>query len=84
MELSGKLEPGGMQWANSAASLGNLNRRRGDLATAEQYQLQALAIRRKLQPGSLALAGSLNNLGNLHRIRGDLAQAARSIAKRWR
>jgi CHAT domain-containing protein len=48
---------------------------RGDLARAEQYYQQALAIQEKLAPNSLQVAGTLNNLGNVAYARGDLARA---------
>jgi tetratricopeptide (TPR) repeat protein len=46
---------------------------RGDLARAEQYYQQALAIYEKLAPNSLEVASTLNNLGNVALDRGDLA-----------
>jgi hypothetical protein len=38
---------------------------RGDLAAAERYLQQALAIFEKLAPNSLEVATTLNNLGNV-------------------
>jgi hypothetical protein len=38
---------------------------RGDLARAEQYYQQALAIFEKLAPNSLEVASTLDNLGNV-------------------
>jgi tetratricopeptide (TPR) repeat protein len=48
---------------------------RGDLARAEQYYQQALAIEEKLAPNSLDVATTLHNLGNVAYARGDLARA---------
>jgi nephrocystin-3 len=50
-------------------------RNRGDLARAEQYYQQALAIFENLAPNSLEMARTLNNLGNVAADRGDLARA---------
>jgi tetratricopeptide (TPR) repeat protein len=61
--------------ASTLNNLGNVAYSRGDLARAEQYYQQALAIFEKLAPNSLDVATTLNNLGNVARNRGDLARA---------
>ena len=55
---------------------------RGDLAKAEEYCLQALAIKEKLTPDSLNVANSLNDLGVVTYGR-DLAKAEEFIVKHW-
>ena len=45
-------------------------RRRGDVARAEEYLGQSLAISRKQAPGSMSVAGLLNDLGNVEAERG--------------
>jgi CHAT domain-containing protein len=54
---------------------------RGDLARAEQYYQQALAIREKLAPNSLEVAGTLQNLANLARQQKNYPQAQRYLAR---
>jgi tetratricopeptide (TPR) repeat protein len=61
--------------ASTLNNLGNVAYSRGDLARAEQYYQQALAIYEKLAPNSLDVAGTLHNLGNVAYSRGDLARA---------
>lgn len=46
---------------------------RGELAAAQDYHSQALAIRERLAPNSLDVAASFNSLGNAAWSRGDLA-----------
>jgi CHAT domain-containing protein/Tfp pilus assembly protein PilF len=50
-------------------------RNRGDLAAAERYLQQALAIREKLAPNSLQVALTLSGLGLVASDRGDFARA---------
>src|SRR5262249_38637969 len=67
--------------ALSLNNLGGLLWARGELARAEPYWREALAMRRQLYPreryphGHPDLAGSLNNLGGLLYVREELAQA---------
>jgi CHAT domain-containing protein/Tfp pilus assembly protein PilF len=69
------LAPNSLQVAGTLHNLGVVAYSRGDLARAEQYYQQALAIYEKLAPNSLEVARTLNNLGNVARDRGDLARA---------
>ncbi len=62
-----------------AASLGNLGiiaNTRGDLAEAERFHRECMAIMREIG-NRYGEAGSLNNLGNIAQTRGDLAEAER-------
>lgn len=52
-----------------------MERNRGDLAKAEEYHRQALAIYEKVVPGSLNFASGLNYLGVVARDRGDPVNA---------
>jgi CHAT domain-containing protein len=56
-------------------------RSRSDLAVAEAYIQQALAIKEKLAPDSLDVASSLHNLGSIAISRGDVAGAERYIQR---
>jgi eukaryotic-like serine/threonine-protein kinase len=62
--------------AASLNSVGEIQRRRGNLATAAAMQSEALAIqRRRLGPEHPGLATSLNYLGEVRRQQGDLSGA---------
>jgi Tfp pilus assembly protein PilF len=74
-----KLAPNSLDVADTLHNLGNVAYSRGDLARAEQYYQQALAIFEKLAPNSLQVAGTLNNLGLVALDRGDLAAAERYL-----
>ncbi|MFP5288405.1 MAG: tetratricopeptide repeat protein, partial [Thermoanaerobaculia bacterium] len=70
-----ELAPGTLLVAQSLNSLGILARRRGDLASSEEYLSRGEELRRRLAPESFDHARSLMNLGNLANDRGDLAKA---------
>lgn len=61
--------------ATTLSNLGDLLARRGDLLTAEEYHLRALAIRERVSPESIDVAASLNNIGILSSQRGDPVRA---------
>ena len=69
------LAPGSLKVANALEDLANLSTVNGDVALAEQYFRDALAIREHLSPGSLSVAQSLDQLGDLLRLRGKLEEA---------
>jgi Tfp pilus assembly protein PilF len=66
--------------AGTLNNLGNVALDRGDLAAAERYYQQALAIYEKLAPNSLQVADTLHNLGNVALDRGDLARAEQYVS----
>jgi len=63
-----RLESPSLAEAINLSQLGNIS----EWDQAEQYHLQALAIRHQLAPHSIELTNSWNNLGNLALFRGDL------------
>src|SRR5579883_3132782 len=83
-------EAGGYElWiSDDLSNLGKLAWTRGDLAAAQNYFTDSMAIRESLVPGSLLVADNLSNLGGVFYLRGDLAAAEdvslRSFAIRQR
>jgi hypothetical protein len=72
-----------ISWRTSVNDLGLVSHDLGDLARAEEYDCQALAIREKLSPDSLGVAASFSNLAGVEWSRGDLAKAEEYLSQGW-
>ena len=66
----------GLGFAQSQVRVGDLARKQGKPAVAQQILEHARSIQEKQAPGSLSLADSLNNLGSVAGTRGDFESAS--------
>ena len=66
--------------------MGNLACKRGDLSSAEECNLRAMALMQQIAPDSVYMAGSLNNLGNALKKRwekfGSLEDFERAVSSK--
>jgi len=72
-------EPGGVHEAETLRALGDMAVERHDLAAAERYSWDALALFEKLRPGATDVAAMRSTLGSIYRRRGDLPMARKLV-----
>jgi len=72
-------EPGSVHEAETLRALGDMAVERHDLAAAERYSWDALALFEKLRPGATDVAAMRSTLGSIYRRRGDLPMARKLV-----
>src|SRR3954468_22294349 len=77
-EIRGR-EPGSVHEAETLRALGNMAVERHDLAAAERYSWDALALFEKLRPNATDVAAMRSTLASIYRRRGDLPMARKLV-----